>query len=219
MTHSQSSSASRRGVLKGGALSLGSVAGAFALSGVSAQAAEAGMVPAQAGLSPGAVAAPAIGGRADYFLEIDGIKGESVDDGHRDWIDLFSFSWGASGGSTAVAGAGASSARSTISPLNVSMGLSAASPLLFLATMQGRRIASAVLEGVTAGESPSRFLELRMADVVVSSYASSAGGEAPTDSASLTFSKITYTYWQQRPDGSVGAETKVTWDVVSGRSF
>lgn len=118
-----------------------------------------------------------------------------------------------------MAGAGASSARSTISPLNVSMGLSAASPLLFLATMQGRRIASAVLEGVTAGDSPSRFLELRMADVVVSSYASSAGGEAPTDSASLTFSKITYTYWQQRPDGSVGAETKVTWDVVSGRSF
>ncbi|MDV3221811.1 type VI secretion system tube protein Hcp [Intrasporangium sp.] len=212
MPISQTSGASRRGVLKGGALGLGSVAGAFALSGVSSQAAEAGLVPAQAGL-----AAAALGGPADYYLRIDDIKGESADEAHRDWIEVLSYSWGASSASAAATGAGAAAARSTISPLNVMTGLSAASPLLFLATMDGRHIASAVLEGVTADETRNRFLELRMADVVITSYQSSGSSSAPTDSASLTFSRIMYSYWQQKSDGSVGAKTSVTWDVVRGQ--
>ena len=33
---------------------------------------------------------------ADYFLKLEGIKGESTDDKHKDEIDVLSFSWGAS---------------------------------------------------------------------------------------------------------------------------
>lgn len=212
MPTSQSSSASRRGVLKGGALGLGSVAGAFALGGVSAQAAEAGLVPDQAGLS-----AAGIGGPVDYYLQIDDIKGESADEDHRDWIEVLSYSWGASSAGTAATGAGAAAARSTISDLTFVTGLSAASPLLFLATMDGRHIASAVLEGVTAGENRNRFLELRMSDVVITSYQSGGSSSLPTDSASLAFAKITYSYWQQKADGSLGGKTSVTWDVARGQ--
>lgn len=208
MTQSQSSAASRRGVLKGGAIGLGSVAGAFALSGTSARAAEAGIAPGQAG-----VALPAIGLGigADYFLQIDDITGESVDEQHKGWIELLSYSWGAASSSTAAAGAGAAAARSTFSALNFMTPLSAASPSLFLATMDGRHIASAVLEGVRSGETRAVFLRLSMSDVVVTSYQTSGSQELPTDSASLTFAKVTYSYWQQKEDGSMGSETKVTW--------
>ena len=42
---------------------------------------------------------------ADYFLKIDGIKGESLDDKHKDEIDVLSFSWGVSqSGSMAFGG-------------------------------------------------------------------------------------------------------------------
>ncbi len=30
----------------------------------------------------------------DYFLEIDGVEGESTDAGHKGEIDVLSFSWG-----------------------------------------------------------------------------------------------------------------------------
>jgi type VI secretion system secreted protein Hcp len=32
----------------------------------------------------------------DAFLEIDGIKGESTDDKHKDWIEILSYSHGVS---------------------------------------------------------------------------------------------------------------------------
>lgn len=212
MTQSHSSAASRRGVLKGGAIGLGSVAGAFALSGASARAAEAGIAPSQASLAPDA-ALPAIGlgAGAAYFLQIDDITGESTDEEHKGWIELLSYSWGAASASAAPTGAGAAAARSTFSALNFMTPLSAASPSLFLATMDGRHIASAVLEGVRSGETRAVFLRLSMSDVVVTSYQTSASQEVPADSASLTFAQVTYSYWQQKEDGSMGSETKVSW--------
>ena len=32
----------------------------------------------------------------DHFVEVAGIKGESKDDAHKDWIDVLAWSWGMS---------------------------------------------------------------------------------------------------------------------------
>ena len=32
----------------------------------------------------------------DAFIKIDGIPGESTDDKHKDWMEISTFSWGAS---------------------------------------------------------------------------------------------------------------------------
>ena len=45
----------------------------------------------------------------DYFLKLDGIQGESVDDKHKDEIQIMSFSWGGSQTSS-VSGTGGSGA-------------------------------------------------------------------------------------------------------------
>ena len=41
---------------------------------------------------------------SDYLLKLEGVKGESTDPGHKDWIELASFSWGMSNrtGSAAI---------------------------------------------------------------------------------------------------------------------
>ena len=43
----------------------------------------------------------------DYFLEIDGIKGESHDHKKKDWIDLESWSWGETQTGSHAGGGGA----------------------------------------------------------------------------------------------------------------
>ena len=43
----------------------------------------------------------------DMFLKMDGIKGESVDDKHKDEIDVLSWSWGMSQSGSAHMGGGA----------------------------------------------------------------------------------------------------------------
>jgi type VI secretion system secreted protein Hcp len=47
------------------------------------------------GLAGAAAAAPVpTNPTSDYFLRIDGIPGNSVDNRHPNWIDLLTFSWG-----------------------------------------------------------------------------------------------------------------------------
>lgn len=197
----------RRGALKTGALGLGGLTGALAVGGSTSAAAA--TLP-----SMDTVAALAGVTGASYFLQLDGVPGDSVDATHQAWIDVNSYSWGASN-SSAVTASGWSPSKSTVSGLTLSTEFGSASPLLFLRTMNGRRAATALLQGVTAGASPRKFVELALKDVAVSSYQSSAS-EAPFDSFSLAFSAITYSVFLQDSAGGPGQTISATWNVRTG---
>lgn len=206
--------ATRRNLLKGGALGLGTLGGGLALSGVSAS-----LAAAADPLTGAPMAAVSAASGANYFLSIDGIPGESVDADHRDWIDALSFSWGASSAAATTTGGGGGAGKATVTDLFVSSMLSQASPKLFLAVMNGKHAKTAVLEGVRrGGDQPLRFLKLALEDVLVTSYQSSAGDETPFDAFSLAYGRIRYSYWLQNADGSQ-TEVAVGWDVKAAKSF
>lgn len=102
-----------------------------------------------------------------------------------------------------------------MSAMSLTTPFGSASPRPFIATMDGRHLAEATLEGVSAGERPFVFVRFDMVDVVITSYQTSAGDSAPSESFSLEFAKVTYTYWSQKPDGALGEEISVTWDSVT----
>lgn len=207
--------ANRRDLLKGGALGLGTLAGGLALSGVSAS-----LAAAADPLTGAPMAAVSSAGRAQYFLNIAGIPGESTDRDHPDWIEVFSYSWGASVAVAATSGGGGAG-KATVTDLFVSSALSQASPKLFLAVMNGKVISTATLEGVRqAGDArPVPFLRLSLENVLVTGYQSSAADETPFDTFSLAFGRISYSYWLQQDDGSLGDEQVVRWDVKAGKAF
>ena len=197
----------RRSALRTGALGIGGLTGAIALG--SNGAASAAEPPSMA-----TMAALAGVGSGDYFLLLDSIPGDSVDDQHQNWIDVMSYSWGVSN-SSSVSGSGWSASKPSISALSLMTELGSASPLLFLRTMNGRRVATAVLQGMTSGETRQKFLEIEMKDVAVTSYQSSAsdGGGSPTDSFSLAFAIIKYSIFLQSATGGVGQTISATWNV------
>jgi type VI secretion system secreted protein Hcp len=198
----------RRGALKTGALGLGGLTSAIALGGTEAASAAAlpsmDTVAALAGVSGGS-----------YFLQLDGIPGDSVDERHLAWIDVESYSWGASN-SSAVSGSGWSSSKASISNLNLSTQFGSASPLLFLRTMNGKHVSTAVLQGMTGGDTPRKFLELELKDVAVISYQSSASEGPPFESLSLAFAIIKYTLFLQSATGGVGETISATWNLRTG---
>lgn len=196
----------RRGALKTGALGIGGLTGAIALGG-------SGVASAAEPPSMATVAALAGVGNGAYFLQLDQIPGDSVDDDHPDWIDVMSLSWGASN-SSSVSGSGWSASKPSITPLSLMSAVGSASPLLFLRTMNGKRVATGVLQGMTTGETRHKFLEIEMKDVAVTGYQSSAseGGGSPIDSFSLAFAIIKYSIFLQSATG--GVETiSATWNV------
>jgi type VI secretion system secreted protein Hcp len=204
MEANASSTTTRRGVLRTGAIGLGSVAGMVAAS-------------------TGAEAAPALmtlssSAQLSLFLKLGNILGDSVDQAHKDWIDLQSVQWGAAAASTTSSSTGTTSGKSSLSDIAVTMTAGKASPQVFLATMAGTRFANAVIEGVVAtGDSSAKVLELAIVDAAVSSFSSSSGGSVPSESFSLSFPKVTYTIWEQRADGTIGGSSSATWDVRTSK--
>ena len=207
--------ATRRNLLKGGAVGLGALGGGIALSGVS------GAAAASAGSLTGSSLAALSGvGPASYYLNIDGIPGESLDQDHPNWIEVYDFSWGASSALATTSGSG-STAKATVTDLTVSSVLSQASPKLFLAVMSGKHARTAVLEGVkqAGAERPVLFMRLSLDDVIVTGYESRASEETPQDEFSLAYAKISFSYWMQQADGSMGEEQVVRWDVKANKAF
>ncbi len=171
--------------------------------------------------------------QVDYFLNLDGIKGESADDKHKGEIDIMSFSWGATNTGTNVSGGGGGAGKVSFEDIHITKTVDKSSPLLMLACASGQHIKSAVLACRKAGGEQQEYLKITLTDVLVSSYQSGGHGHdvagnssadngqtfgpVPTDTISLNFAKITYEYKPQKPDGSLDSAVNAGWDIKANK--
>jgi type VI secretion system secreted protein Hcp len=204
-----SSGASRRDVLKSGALGVGALAAVVGVSGLNATSASA--APMAAAALPS--------GTDNYFLKLDGVAGDSTDAKHKGEIQLLSFSWGASNPSSigsATGGAGAG--KVSLSDFSFTAKSSKASPLLFLNAATGRRLKTGLITVAHRNRGGQAYIKIELTDVLVSSYEQGAGGgSAPVDAASLRFAKIAYSFYPQAPDGSLGTPVTGGWDLTTNK--
>src|SRR5664279_5125033 len=75
----------------------------------------------------------------DFFLKIDGIKGESMDSTHKDEIDLQSWSWGETQTGSHAFGGGGGSGKVSMQDFHFVMNANLASPKLLLACASGEQ--------------------------------------------------------------------------------
>jgi type VI secretion system secreted protein Hcp len=151
----------------------------------------------------------------DMFLELDGIKGESKDDAHKDEIDVLSFHWGVDQEGTALGGAG----KVVADDLVTQMGYSRASPVLMLACCTGEHIPSGVLTLRKAGGEQLEFLKYKFYDLLVSEYQTSVGGDdnIPLEEVSFSFAKIEVEYTPQKADGSADVPVRRAFDFATAK--
>jgi type VI secretion system secreted protein Hcp len=162
---------------------------------------------------------------SDYLLEIDGIKGESQDEKHKEAIELESWSWGVSQPRAAAAGGGGGGAgKAVFQDISFTTRISKASPLLFLSCATGQHIKEAVLFVRKAGKEQQEYYKVTLEDCLVSSYQQGSpegGGEnrdtVPVDSFSLDFAKIELEYSAQKQDGSLDAPVKAGYDLKQNK--
>ena len=147
----------------------------------------------------------------DIFLKIDGIDGESNDAKHKAEIEIESFSWGASAPAAAGPGGGGSTGRVTMEDFSFTTPVTRASPKLFLACVEHRRIKTALLTVRRSGAQQHDFLKVTMSDIQISEW-KQAGAELPLDQVSMRFGKVQIAYTGQRPDGTPGDTVTAGWD-------
>lgn len=162
-----------------------------------------------------ALATPALGNAAaDIFLKLTGIDGESKDARHKDEIEILSYSMGASQASPS-AGARLSASRPCVKDISFSKMLDKASPLLFASAVSGMHIPKATLTLRKAGGDQVEYLVIQFDDLLVSSFQSGGSeGAAPTESFSLNYARMTFSYSPQKPDGTL--DSPVTAVIPGG---
>lgn len=157
---------------------------------------------------------------ADYFLKINGIKGDSPDATHRDEIRLASWSWGGSNASTMQFG-GTGGDRAQMDNLDFTMSVNRATPKLVEKLASGEAISSAVLTCRKAGALPHEYLKITFEDVVVASYRAAAVASEdtlPEDAFSLNFAKVRLEYSEQNADGTLGTAVVIDHDMRQAQS-
>jgi type VI secretion system secreted protein Hcp len=157
----------------------------------------------------------------DYFLKLDGIKGESTDHKHKGEIELESFSWGNHNSSNIAGGSGSGGGAGKVAfqDVHCSTHVNEASVLLMLACATGDHIKQGLVTARKQGGEQQDYYKVTLTDVLISSYQSGGGGGAliPTDQFSLNFGKIEFSYQKQDEKGKLGTPVIGKWDLKSNK--
>ncbi len=124
------------------------------------------------------------------------IKGESDVEGYKDWIRADSVQLGVGRGISTIGGGGD---RETSAPSFSEITLTKATDLssadLFMQATCGESLGKADLHIVNVRDKKVEpYLKIELHDAIISSYSASSGGDRPSESFSINFTKITYQY-------------------------
>lgn len=131
------------------------------------------------------------------FLKYGDIKGETTQDTHKDWIEVSSVQWGVGRGISSGVGGGSKreSSAPSVSEITVTKTFDIASPLLLKEAIGGKAV-QVKLE-LTQTDNSGKHVSYQkyvLDGTLISGYSISSGGDRPSESLSLNFTKIDSEY-------------------------
>jgi len=148
------------------------------------------------------------------YMKIEGIDGDVHAEGHENWHEIFSFSWGESQSASNSQGGGGGAGRVSMSDLTVMKMSGKGSPLLMFACASGKLLPAVQMEMVRTTEGQGLILQRwTLTNAMITSFqVSGSGGEVPTESISLNYTKIKYEQGVATPNGGIRYQD-CTWDL------
>jgi type VI secretion system secreted protein Hcp len=164
----------------------------------------------------------------DAFIQIDGIKGDSTDDKHKEWIEVLSYGHTItqpSGGAGSAQGTH-SGGRADHSDFMITKYVDSASPLLAQYCCTAKPIPNVKFDLCRAMGDKTKFMSYHMKEVIVSSVnpAGSSGQNGdvtPTENVALRYGEI---HWEYVPTdakggGKTGAAIKAAWSTLQNKAL
>jgi type VI secretion system secreted protein Hcp len=155
----------------------------------------------------------------DMFLQLEGIKGESADDAHKEEIDVLAWSWGASQSGTMHAGGGGGAGKANFQDVSVTKWVDKSSHALLKAVAVGQHVKSALLTVRKAGEKPLEYIKLTMKECLISSISTggSGGEDRLTENISINFGNFNFEYYGQKSDGTAEPVLPFGFDIKANK--
>jgi len=156
------------------------------------------------------------------YLWIHDIKGESTDAGHKDWINLLSVSQGIMR-PLPMGSSGSTRQRSSVTcgDVVVVKELDSSTTKLIDAICDGTSFHEVKIDLCTSQGAGSRvpYFQWTLKNVRVTQYDVSGvtkDGQVPTESLSLNYEDIKWTYDKMGKDGKSQGKLEATWKVEEG---
>lgn len=148
----------------------------------------------------------------DMFMNIEGIPGESKDKIYKDAIVVQAWNWGVSNSAPVTSGS-RGAGKPVIQVLTFTKPVDKATPMLYLNTLQGRRIKTCILTCRNEG-AKDKFLEIKMSDCNLDSVLTGCkvGEDKVTETVGIQFTKVEIEYTAMDASGKP-LTVKSTWDI------
>ena len=158
-----------------------------------------------------------IPGFAAIYLKIEGVEGEAITKGHEKWIEVSSLQWGV-GRSVTLSGGTNQGSLPNFSEVVFTKPTDKTTPFFFLEAAQGKGKEVSIDFTQPSGTSGEQiYYQITLSDVLVSGFSQSSGGDRPTESIALNFSKIKMTYTPYSPTGIKGTPVSAEYDLTTNK--
>jgi len=161
---------------------------------------------------------------ASMFMKVDGTTGESQDDKHKGWVDIQSFSWGASQPGSMAAGGGGSTGKASFNDLYVTAFMDKATPAIIKHCATGKHLPKVEVTACKSGGDQMEFAKITLEEVLVTSAQVKGADPADPDerllmSYGFQAARVRKQYWEQTDNGGKGAEVSVAWNIKENREM
>ena len=158
------------------------------------------------------------------FMEYDGggIKGDATAESHTDWITLTSCQFGVGRGISTPTGSAENREATTcsVSEIVVTKMMDAASGPLWQELVKNTTGKDVTIDFTsTSGGADNTFMYVKLTNTLVSSMSFSSGGDRPSESIALNFTKIETKYMEQAKEGTdASGGAVVTYDLALSKA-
>ena len=131
------------------------------------------------------------------YMNWDGVTGDVTTQGFEKWIELTSFQWGVGRGiGSAMSGqASRESSIPSVSEIVVTKRMDGSSPGLWTDSVAGQLNTTVKIAFTTTSQgATTQFLNYELTNTGLSGYSLSSGGDMPTESLSLNFTKVVWSF-------------------------
>ncbi|MEX0870495.1 MAG: type VI secretion system tube protein Hcp [Aquisalimonadaceae bacterium] len=155
------------------------------------------------------------------FMNIAGIKGESSDSNHKEWMDIERIQWSVSREITSASSTqnDRESSNAAISDLQVIRHMDSATPSLFIESCCGRGKDIVIhLTKTGSGTGADVYMEYTLKNALISGYevrAEADATERPSETLIISFVDIEVKYTPYDEDGNALAAVAVGFDTAT----
>ena len=153
------------------------------------------------------------------YMKVDGVNGDVTASGHEDWIEVKSFEWGVGRGITTPVGGTKDREASvpSVSEIVVTKDSDIATADLLKKALTGDGVTVKFDFCMTGTSEFAPYYQFELTNVLISGYSLNSGGQRPTESVSLNFTKVQFTDYEISDKNDPGSPVRVGYDLATGK--